>query len=449
MRKSFLVLFLVLLSSACLSGARTYNLPSNISENAEFHILTCSPGKEVYSLFGHTAIRLHDPASRTDIVFNYGTFDFNTDRFYFKFAKGILPYQLSISSYYGFLMAYKEEGRSIYSQRLNLDYGAKAELYALLAENYKPENRTYQYDFLYDNCSSRVRDIVVRAVGGNVRFFDEDSGDPLFEGLFPLDGKSYWDMLDEYIGNHAWVHWGIHTILGYPASGKTDVFSSMFLPDYLMAAFSTARYAAGCGNAGEESRELAGGHGQDLEKTETCSGNDGYMPLVFPYVVEHYAENAVKKTPFLFSPAFVFLLTAIVAFLLLFVLRIRYVSWFRKAVVVFFFAVTGLIGCLLVFLGFFTLHPTTAPNFNMVWANPLNLIALFFLFTKSARIASFMKWYMIAYMAVLAAAFVLWPFAGPSVAVSNMSWIAISFMSALACKLEVSKVARRSRMLRD
>ena len=134
MRKSFLVLFLVLLSSACLSGARTYNLPSNISENAEFHILTCSPGKEVYSLFGHTAIRLHDPASRTDIVFNYGTFDFNTDRFYFKFAKGILPYQLSISSYYGFLMAYKEEGRSIYSQRLNLDYGAKAELYAFWAK---------------------------------------------------------------------------------------------------------------------------------------------------------------------------------------------------------------------------------------------------------------------------------------------------------------------------
>ena len=118
-----------------------------LSNEAEISILTCSPGKELYSLFGHTAIRVRDPKAGMDEVFNYGTFDFDTPHFYLKFAQGLLPYQLSTTSFRNFMLSYQMEERSVYSQRLRLDSLQKQQLFDLLLENYRPENRSYLYNF--------------------------------------------------------------------------------------------------------------------------------------------------------------------------------------------------------------------------------------------------------------------------------------------------------------
>lgn len=392
----------------CASSARAVSLPDSLSEKSEFHLLTCGPGSELYSLFGHTAIRLQDSLTGTDIVFNYGTFDFNTDNFYYKFVKGILPYQLSVETYNSFLMTYTIEDRSVFSQKLCMDREQKMRLWELLRENCRPENRTYQYNFLYDNCSSRVRDIILEAFGGNVDFPDSKLEDSYLEDVLPSRGKSYWNMLDEYMVSSEWIKWGIHTILGYPATEKVTVKSSMFLPDYLMAHFSEG---------------------------VTSEGNH----IVEPYRTVMVSEAEICATPFLLSPLCVYTAIAVLVFVLLYVLRIRKIAGFRKTVVVILYIVTGLAGALFVFLGYFTSHPTVAPNFNMVWANPLNLIVVWFLFSGNRKVLVVVKYYMIAYLVLLAVAFCLWWLLQPSVSMVNMVWIAIAFMVSMSYLLDVCR----------
>ena len=143
------------------------SLPSSaitLSPQAEISILTCAPGTELYSLFGHTAIRVSDPYQKIDAVFNYGTFDFRTPHFYLKYAKGLLLYQLSVTSYENFISSYILDDRSVWSQTLQLDSLTKQQLFDNLLKNQLPENRTYLYNFLFDNCSTRVRDMISESI---------------------------------------------------------------------------------------------------------------------------------------------------------------------------------------------------------------------------------------------------------------------------------------------
>ena len=167
-----------------------------VTDNTEISVLTCSPGNELYSLFGHTAIRVECPENGVDVVFNYGTFDFHTEHFYLKYARGLLPYQLSVASYDSFIRSYVFDNRSVRSQRLLLDAAQKQRLVDLLAENYQPANRTYLYNFLYDNCSTRVRDIIEACAGNAIQWHVPDAH------------KSFWNLLDEYLVRMPWVKWG-------------------------------------------------------------------------------------------------------------------------------------------------------------------------------------------------------------------------------------------------
>jgi hypothetical protein len=91
-----------------------------LSDKAFISLLTCGPGDELYSVFGHTAIRVNDPATGIDIVYNYGTFDFAAPNFYLKFVKGDLQYFVSVSSYRDFVYTYQYYDRDVYEQVLNL-----------------------------------------------------------------------------------------------------------------------------------------------------------------------------------------------------------------------------------------------------------------------------------------------------------------------------------------
>ncbi len=132
-------------------------------------MLTCSPGEELYSTFGHTALRVKDNATRSDIIFNYGTFEFGPD-FYTKFIKGQLRYFLSIETYADFAYSYQYESRSIQEQVLRLSCAEKEKLFAALQANAQEENKYYQYDFLFDNCTTRARDIVAGNTASPVIF---------------------------------------------------------------------------------------------------------------------------------------------------------------------------------------------------------------------------------------------------------------------------------------
>ena len=363
-----------------------------LSREATISILTCSPGDEMYSLFGHTGIRVTDPTQGLDIVFNYGTFDFSTEGFYFKFARGLLPYQLSVSRYRHFEAAYRKEGRSIYSQTLLLDSVGRQRLMDLLEENYRPENRSYLYNFLYDNCSTRVCDIIERALDGEV------------EWRKPGEGKSFWNLLDEYMGGSPWIQWGIHTILGSPANATATVREEMFLPDYLMHALDSAYH-------------------------------DGRR-LTAPVATLYKAPERKDGLPWWLTPGCVFLAGAALLACLLWRFRS---GRLMRAVAFPFFLATGIIGCLLVFLGFFTAHPTTAPNFNLVWANPLNLVAAFCLRKRIPRIV---RGYLRIYLWILGAGFVCWFLLTPAVVYSSMALIA--WMAYLSYRLRAFPDKRTS-----
>ncbi|MDR2131476.1 MAG: DUF4105 domain-containing protein [Odoribacteraceae bacterium] len=374
----------LLLALALLLSLPSPALPRRLSPGSEISLLTCAPGDQLYSLFGHTAIRVQDTREELDIVFNHGTFDFETRGFYLKFARGSLPYQLSCTSFERFMAEYHHYKRSVHEQVLLLDSLQKQRLWETLAENYRPENRAYLYNFLYDNCTTRARDILAASLDGKITW------------QAPARPKSFWNQLDEYLAVSPWTRWGIHAILGSPASVVATGWEQMFLPDYLMRGVEHARV-----------------NGQ---------------PLGLPARVLYEAPDTRARTPWYLSPFFVFAVS--ISCLILVLQRFRS----RKllgSVAFPFFIVTGLLGCLLVFLGYFTLHPTTAPNANLLWANPLNLIAAFFLVKKSLPVG--LRLYLRVYLLLLLVALVSWAFLTPAVLFSSM--IIIAWMSYLTYRL--------------
>ncbi|MFW6275429.1 MAG: DUF4105 domain-containing protein, partial [bacterium] len=135
-------------------------VPQTLSDESEITLLTASPGDELYSVFGHSAVRVVDSINQLDMVFNYGTFDFNTPNFYLKFIRGKLLYKLSAYPTRYFILEYQSEGRALFEQTFNLTTNEKQRVYDFLMENAKPENAYYHYDFFYDNCATRIRDLV-------------------------------------------------------------------------------------------------------------------------------------------------------------------------------------------------------------------------------------------------------------------------------------------------
>ena len=138
------------------------------ADNIKVSLVTCSPGQLVYELFGHTAIRVEDPKHRQDLVFNYGVFNFNTDNFVYRFVKGETDYELGVVEWKYFIHEYAIRGSSIDVQEINLTADEKIEVVNYLLNNYEPRNRTYRYNYFYDNCTTRARDVIEESVAGQV-----------------------------------------------------------------------------------------------------------------------------------------------------------------------------------------------------------------------------------------------------------------------------------------
>ena len=365
--KTILILFLALFLQ--LPG-KAFTL----SNQAQISILTCSPGTELYSLFGHTAIRIHDPLHQYDQVFNYGTFDFQTPNFYLKYAQGLLPYQLSTIPFRYFMYSYQMEQRSVYSQTLKLDSIQRQKLFDLLLENHQITNRYYLYNFLFDNCTTRTRDILQKSLPNPIAWNT------------PNNQKTFWNLLDEYLQASPWVHWGIHTILGQRGNQEATPFQYMFLPDYLMQALSTAQY----------------------EETAMAS----------PRQTLYTAPTVPQKHPWYTSPACIFICCSI---LLIIITGYTKSKKWLNIITVFLFFSTGIIGLLIVFLGAFTAHPITAPNWNILWANPLNFIIWPFLLTK--KMTKGVRYYLASYMFLLCIAIFVVLFTHPAIPLSTIPLI--------------------------
>lgn len=316
-----------------------------LSENAQISVLTCSKGDDLYNTFGHTAIRVKDVQNGVDDVFNYGMFTFGGSEFKdqltfgVKFIRGKLEYWLGLQSYTSFVSSYQYQERWVFEQVLNLSQEEKQHLVNALIINYEPENRAYRYDFFFDNCSSRVRDILVDAVGPV--FGDKNS--PIHEAT----DKSFIDLIDPYIAPKPWLDLGMDVMLGLPSSRKASKYEFMFLPYHLKDQISAA---------------------EDLVLSEK-------------YILEFPQRNIEKKSFHLFTPLFVFTMLLVLVSFITYRNYKKASHWFFIDRILLF--ISGLLGCLFLFMWLGTDHLPAHVNLNMFWAFPLNIIA--FLMVKNTK----------------------------------------------------------------
>ena len=208
--------------------------PDTLSDAALVSLLTMVPGDEIYSLFGHSAIRIADPARGLDETYNYGTFDFNQPLFVLRFMGGSLEYVLDSAPYEAEVWKYQTLQRPIIEQRLDVTPGTAQALYDILRENIRPENRGYRYDFFWDNCSTRLLDVLDSALVA--------SGEAPRGLVLPADAAptTYRELLAPYLVATPATDLGIALALGPPTDAVASPREQAFLPLELMRQLDAA-----------------------------------------------------------------------------------------------------------------------------------------------------------------------------------------------------------------
>jgi hypothetical protein len=329
----YLILLLILLGQELISQ----EVPG-----ADIYLLTCGPGTETYSVYGHSALRIVIPEKNSDVVYNWGVFDFATPHFVWKFAKGRLDYSLGISSFDTFLRDYFLDGRWVVSQKLNLETADIKKLFQLIAENLKPENLAYRYDFFYDDCSTRIRDLIEKAVGENLIF-------PPAEAKKDMPTFRY--LTGEYEKVIPWTKAGIDLIMGSPGDKKASFRDRMFLPI-----------------------ELKNGLSELLIRR-----NGKMIPLLTnPEIVVDFKQPLFKEK-LLTSPMLVFSLLLIIVIFLTGYFRGKMANNIIDIII---FAIFSILALMMIFFNFFTDHHQMKWNLNILWLNPFIILCFISLLLK-------------------------------------------------------------------
>jgi len=363
MKRSFLYsifsLFLLLLPCG--------QITANSNDSIRLSLLTCAPGEEIYSLFGHTAIRYENPSQGVDVVFNYGLFSFDTPNFIFRFSLGETDYQLGATNYSHFAGEYAFFGRSVWQQTLNLTNEEKIDLIRLLQENHRPENRVYRYNFFYDNCATRPRDKIEESIAGKVIYPTE-----------PQDGsRSFRDIVHQYCKGHPWARFGIDLCIGSEADQPITQRQMMFAPFYLMDAFAGAQIK-----------------NDSIQRPLTEASE-----LIVDATPEE-DESRWIPTP-LQCALLLFILTAGTT---IYGIRRRTGLW---GVDLLLFGAAGIVGCVLAFLALFSEHPAVSSNFLLLVFHPGQLLFLpYIIYCDRKRKKC---WYLTLNLVVLTLFIVLFP----------------------------------------
>lgn len=328
----------------CLFMGVAFSVQSQSTDSIRFSLLTCAPGTEIYSLFGHTAIRYENYTRRIDVVFNYGMFSFNTPNFIFRFVAGETDYQLGITPYSYFEAEYAMRGSSVYQQVLNLTQSEKERLLTILENNYLPENRIYRYNYFYDNCTTRARDKIEECIEGKVVYPDS------------LSSKSYRSIVHEFTDGSPWDEFGIDLCLGAEADKEINKRQQMFSPFYMKYYASNAYIV----DAGGTRRPLI------LDETKIVD-----------------VESEEVQPGFILSPlmcgALFLALCVVMAWGQWKTQRI----WWGWDIVL--YGLQGLAGCIIAFLFFFSVHPTVGSNWLLILFNPIPLLYLPFMVYKAVK----------------------------------------------------------------
>jgi hypothetical protein len=359
MAKYKLGFLLILLSFVGLTPAK--------AQFWEISLLTADPGTELYSSFGHSAIRLREigPDGR-DLVFNFGTFDFDTPNFYGKFATGKLNYMLSVVPYDRFIIEYDYYKRGLREQVLDLNQEQKDFMLQHLDAQYAPERRFYKYDFFYNNCATKIRDA-----------FDIALGEQLVWSDSVAEEKTFRNLIDEFVLPLPWADFGIDLALGAVIDRPATELEKQFLPTYMEQAFANA----------------------------TIVENGVSRPLVKQSrVLLEYPKEEGQQS--LLNPSVIFwLLTLVFAALTFYGFK---KGKLMKGLDVALFGTIGILGVVVTFLWFFTDHSATAWNWNILWAFPGHLVLVWGLVARPN--ATWISSYLLFVMGATVMTLLLWMF---------------------------------------
>ncbi len=307
-------------------------------DSVDISLLTCGPGEEVWSYYGHSALRIEDRAHGTDVAVNWGMFSFRQDYFVLRFVFGLTDYQIGIYPMTDFLAEYSSESRWVRQQHIRLSRSEKLEILKAIEENAKPENRTYRYNFFYDNCTTRARDMILSHLGKNATNFK--NGD---------SNSTYRKEIHRWNENHRWARFGNDLLLGYPADLSIDKKEWEFLPENLMKDFDAEMRKDG--------KKLV----------------DDSSYLITPQTEVAEVEPIVPKAVFLGILVVVLGLTIAEGIS-------KKNFWWLDTILM---TATGLPGLILLAM-VFSQHPTVQVNFQLLILNPLNLLFVWQV-TRKAR----------------------------------------------------------------
>ena len=328
MKKGLLYIVLTFILSVVNAtvGAQSMTNPDRI----QISLLTCSPGKEVWAQYGHTAIRYYDKESGEDLAINYGIFSLDQTYFIPRFVLGMTDYRMGVQPMDMFLAQYSYEGRGVIEQVLNLSAEDKEVIYKALQENMKPENVVYRYNYFFDNCTTRARDMLVNHLHGKVVYppAEEDA--------------TFRSMIHKWNNKYEWSQFGEDLLLGVNADRKTTKSEQQFLPENLRSDFDKARYNG--------------------------------KPLVKETNVLLDAETEVAEPAFPLSPLSIALIFAVISLvMMLFSYRRQQVYWAWDLALM---LTSGLMG-IIFFVMIFSQHPCVSLNFILLFFNPLPLFFLY------------------------------------------------------------------------
>jgi len=327
--KKFYFLLLVLLFTNW-AQAQYFTL----TEDAEISIITIGPGAELYDKFGHSAFRIHDESQGIDFAYNYGVYDFDTPNFYTKFAQGKLLYKVIGTYYQPFFESYVAQNRWVKEQTLNLTYSEKQAIFDFLQNNAKPENMNYKYDFFFDNCATKIRDVLITVLGEKLQY----------NGDYITEENTFRELIQKNLKSNTWGSLGIDLGLGAVIDRKASPMEYQFLPEYVSESAAHA----------------------------TLTRNNTKEELVKNTAILYEAKQKDEARNFFLSPIFIF---SVLGLFIIFItwkdLSNNTRSKYLDSVI---FAVTSLIGIFLCLLWFATDHTATANNYNLLWAFPVSII---------------------------------------------------------------------------
>jgi hypothetical protein len=331
MKRTFFLIFL----TSIISFSEVLAQQSN---DTIAYLITCGPGTETYSNYGHSALRITIANRHSDLIYNWGVFDTNTKNFAWKFAKGRLDYMLDTEITKGFLQSYFYEQRYVYCQRINIDSKELRKLSELINENLRPENIKYRYDFFYDDCSTRIRDLLEKSIGEKLKYPPPEIGRvPTFR-----------EMVAKYQNPYPWLKFGVDLIMGSTSDVKAHFRDQMFLPIDMM---------------------------NGLSKTHVHR-SDKMIPLLQnPEILVDF-NNPPPKLKFLTSPPVVFTGLIMVILILAALTKSRKII---RVIDIAIYSVFSILSILMIFFNFFTDHQQMRWNLNIIWLNPFIPVCLMML----------------------------------------------------------------------